>query len=312
MMAEPHMPFHGFLNINKPAGMTSRQVTNLLVRLTHQKRIGHCGTLDPFATGVLVLAFGRCTRLVEEIHRFPKTYRAVLKLGSATDTQDCDGEETETQPVPKLTQETVRDVFSQFLSEYTSQIPPMYSAVKVDGKRAYDLARKGEAPKLEPKAVTLHSLELLAMNEDSLTFDVQCSTGTYVRTLGVDIARTLGTLGHLTDLQRRSVGAFSWEETVTLEALQLLEDPDDFPWRNPGDALPHIPRLPLDNAMINRVQHGQSFSLPIEEVNHLLPFEHGTVLLYTQESRCEGLAEYRKRNDEPAAGIEIQPRFLLH
>ncbi|HIB72525.1 MAG TPA: tRNA pseudouridine(55) synthase TruB [Candidatus Marinimicrobia bacterium] len=206
------------ININKPAGWTSFDVVKKVRGIIKEKKVGHAGTLDPFAEGVLVLGTGPDTKKLTDITTASKIYRAELTLGKATDTQDRDGKISAEAPVPELTRETIDAVLASFVGTQ-EQIPPMYSAKQVNGQRLYKLARKNKTVERDPVTITIDQISLLDYTEPVITFEVTCSKGTYVRALGADIAAKLGTVGHLTALVRTSVGAYHIANATTIEEL---------------------------------------------------------------------------------------------
>ena len=206
------------ININKPAGWTSFDVVKKVRGIIKEKKVGHAGTLDPFAEGVLVLGTGPDTKKLTDITTASKIYRAELTLGKATDTQDRDGKIIAESPVPELTRETIDAVLASFVGTQ-EQIPPMYSAKQVNGQRLYKLARKNKTVERDPVTITIDQISLLDYTEPVITFEVTCSKGTYVRALGADIAAKLGTVGHLTALVRTSVGSYHIANATTIEEL---------------------------------------------------------------------------------------------
>ncbi len=213
-----------FLCVDKPVGYTSHDVISLFRVLTGIKRIGHTGTLDPFATGVLVLAFQDATKLIGHIPEQPKRYQCIVQLGVQTETADCTGEVVQRVDVPTTVQEDVKDTLPQFLGKI-SQKPPMYSAIKVNGKRLYEYARKGETVEIPSRNVTIDRLGLISEvhgvvpTAEQVAIDVLCSKGTYVRSLGCDIAEAVGTIGHLSVLRRLSSDGFSIEQALNFRQL---------------------------------------------------------------------------------------------
>ena len=199
----------GFVLIDKPEGWTSRKTLNVVQRRLGI-RGGYEGTLDPFASGLLLVGLGRATRFLQFFRILLKEYVATLLLGVETDTLDPEGEAIATAPVPRITPEDVRKVLAS-MTGTLEQVPPKYSALKVGGKRAYDLARKGEEVLLKPRKVFVESMELLSLEENRITFRCVVGSGTYVRALGRDIARALGTVGHLVSLRRTAIGNFRVE-----------------------------------------------------------------------------------------------------
>lgn len=215
---------NGILIIDKPAGWTSHDVVAKLRGILHEKRIGHAGTLDPMATGVLPVFVGRATRAVEFAAEREKEYIAGLRLGTVTDTQDVTGSTLSTHPVT-VTRQDVAAALAPFRGEI-QQIPPMYSAIKRNGKKLYELARRGEEVERQPRPVTIHQLELLdQVSPTEYTLRVGCSKGTYVRTLCHDIGQALGCGGTLFSLRRTQSAGFSLAQSVTLEQVQEAEDP---------------------------------------------------------------------------------------
>ena len=206
------------ININKPSGWTSFDVVKKVRGIIKEKKVGHAGTLDPFAEGVLVLGTGPDTKKLTDITTANKTYRAELTLGKATDTQDRDGKISAEKLVPELTKETIDAALASFDGPQ-EQIPPMYSAKHVNGQRLYKLARKNKTVERAPVRITIEQISLLDYTEPVITFNVTCSKGTYVRVLGADIAAKLGTVGHLTALTRTSVGSYHIADATTIEEL---------------------------------------------------------------------------------------------
>ncbi len=213
---------NGILLIDKPAGWTSSDVVAKLRGILREKRIGHSGTLDPMATGLLVVFVGRATRAVEFAESHAKRYHAALRLGLETDTQDITG-----RPLSvceqSVTREELEAVLPRFRGEL-SQIPPMYSAIKVKGQKLYEIARRGGEVERQPRAVTISRLELLGQEDGDWLLDVSCSKGTYVRTLCHDIGRTLGCGGCMSALRRLKAGDFTLDKACTLEQVQQAAD----------------------------------------------------------------------------------------
>ena len=216
---------NGWLIIDKPKGMSSTNVVGKTRWLMHANKNGHTGTLDPFATGVLPIAFGEATKLISFITDGDKEYEFVLKFGEQTSTDDTEGEVIATCPkIPS--KEEVLAAIEHFIGEIT-QIPPVYSAIKINGKPAYKRARKGEDIEIPPRKVKIYALDLLEYNSDSVKMRVKCSKGTYVRTLGKDLALFLGTKGHLTELRRTKCGIFSLKDKILLDFLEKIDYTDE-------------------------------------------------------------------------------------
>jgi tRNA pseudouridine55 synthase len=209
----------GLLMINKPVGMTSHDVVDFVRRRYQQKKVGHCGTLDPMATGLLMLVMGKATKVQDLLMAEDKEYSGRLKLGVATDTQDAQGQTTSERPVPALSEEEIRAAFEKFTGDFY-QTPPMVSALKKDGVPLYKLARKGVVVEREPRLVHVyhHKIERIALPE--IDFSLKCSKGFYVRTYCHDIGELLGCGGHLTALSRTRSGNFRLEQAVSWEELQ--------------------------------------------------------------------------------------------
>lgn len=215
----------GILIVDKPAGWTSMDVCAKLRGIFHEKRVGHGGTLDPMATGILPVFIGRATRAVEFAEKSDKEYIAGLKLGVITNTQDTSGEVLEERDVD-VTGERLRAVLAQFTGDI-EQIPPMYSAIKINGKKLYELARKGKEVERKPRPVTIRALELLGWPEagEDFRLRVRCSKGTYVRTLCHDIGQALGCGGCMSSLRRTMAAGFTLEDAVTLEQVREAANP---------------------------------------------------------------------------------------
>ena len=206
------------LNMYKPKGWTSFDVVKKVRSITKEKKVGHGGTLDPFAEGVLVLGTGSDTKKLGMISDSNKEYVATLKLGSRTDTHDIEGHVVEDKAIPTLTLEEVESVLKLFIGEQY-QTPPMYSAKKVNGQRLYKLARKNIEIEREPCLIKIVDIELIHFNSPVIEFSVTCSKGTYIRVLGTDIANQLGTVGHLIALKRKKVGEYAIDETIQIDDL---------------------------------------------------------------------------------------------
>lgn len=215
------MHVSGFLNIHKPAGMTSHDVVakiRRLVKVQGVTKVGHAGTLDPLATGVLVICVGSATRLSDDVMHGIKQYQATVRLGINTDTYDAEGSITQQRDTTHLTPSQIQATLSQFIGDI-DQIPPMYSAIKQGGKKLYDLARAGQTVERQPRRITIYALEILEYALPEVTLTVTCSAGTYIRSLAYDLGEVLGVGGHLTALSRTQSGIFKLEDAVLLAAL---------------------------------------------------------------------------------------------
>lgn len=203
-------------NIYKPVGWTSFDVVKKLRGITRDKKVGHAGTLDPFAEGVLVIGTNADTKILTEISGTIKSYRAILTLGEETDTLDIDGKTINRCPVSILDEKKVKSVLNDFLGE-SEQVPPMYSAKKVNGVRLYKMARKNQFVERKPNLINIYDIKLNHIEGNQIDFSVTCSKGTYVRVLGLEIAKKLGTVGHLTQLTRTAVGEYRIHDSVKLK-----------------------------------------------------------------------------------------------
>ena len=219
------MAMHGFLNIDKPAGMTSHDVIAHIRRSARQKRVGHAGTLDPAATGVLVVALGHATRLIEYVQdTTSKRYLATVYLGATTTTDDAEGQVLATVAVPPLNRAALEEALEPFQGEIL-QVPPMYSALHHQGRRLHELAREGIVVERAARPVTIERLELLDWDSPRLILDIMCSKGTYIRSLARDLGESLGCGAHLQALRRTAVGTFLIEQATPL--AQLIDEPGD-------------------------------------------------------------------------------------
>jgi len=247
----------GILNVDKPAGMTSHDVVDRVRQMTGQRRVGHAGTLDPSATGVLVVCLGQATRVAEYLMA-DKVYLAQMCLGVSTDTHDAEGEVTATAEVD-VREEEVREALASFVGPI-QQVPPMYSALKREGTPLYKLARQGIIVEREPRPVEIHDIELLAWTPPLLIIRVECSPGTYVRALARDLGQKLGCGAHLHSLTRLASGHFTLEKAVSLEALAQGN------WRefiHPIDeALLDFEPVVVDAQAEQRIRHGQQVEAP--------------------------------------------------
>jgi len=256
----PRQRIDGVLFIDKPVGLTSNGVLGVIKRLYNADKAGHTGTLDPFATGLLPVALGEATKFSGHLLDADKTYLATMRLGVTTTTADLEGEVRQTRPV------NVSDAqLAAALAAHTgaiSQIPPMYSALKRDGKPLYEYARAGETLEREPRQVVIHALDLVAREGDSVSFRVTCSKGTYVRTLAEDIGETLGCGAHLSALRREATGGFDLTGSLTLAQLQEMDLPARLAALRPVDALVRaLPAIQLEEALAVRLRLGQRLPL---------------------------------------------------
>ncbi|MEO1038799.1 MAG: tRNA pseudouridine(55) synthase TruB [Pseudomonadota bacterium] len=263
-------PVHGWLNLDKPAGMTSTQAVSAARRLFNARKAGHAGTLDPLATGILPIAFGEATKTVPFAQEGSKRYRFTVRWGSETDTLDTEGEVIATSDVrPDIA--AIEAALSGFIGEI-EQRPPAYSAVKVDGERAYDLARAGETVELDARPVRIDALSFLdAPSEDLAVFEMTSGKGAYVRSIARDLANALGTVGHVGALRRLSVGPFEEAESISLDALEeLVHKGRALEALIPVEtALDDIPALAVTDDEAFQLRRGQPIVLPPRRASEL-------------------------------------------
>lgn len=251
----------GILNVYKPAGCTSRDVVNQIQRLVRPAKVGHAGTLDPLATGVLVVCIGQATRLIEYIQRMPKHYIADFLLGymSASDDTETDLIELESAPHPSRRQ--IEEMLLQFLG-VIEQSPPAYSAVKIDGRRAYELARQGRPQQITPRTVRVDKLVVRRYEYPELQLEIVCGSGTYVRSLGRDLAQALGTGGVMSGLQRTAIGAFCVQQA--LDPRDVSQQEVEHALLPLSAAVGQLPRVELTADQIRSVRHGRPLSITDE------------------------------------------------
>jgi tRNA pseudouridine55 synthase len=284
----PRRALDGVLLLDKPVGLSSNDALIRAKRLYLAKKAGHTGTLDPLASGLLPLCFGEATKFSQDLLEADKTYEATMRLGIRTTTGDAEGEAIQARDVT-CDQDAVERALVQFRGDIV-QVPPMYSALKRDGKPLYEYARAGQTVEREGRQVTVHRLELIACALPDVTFRVTCSKGTYVRTLAEDIGEALGCGAHLVMLRRTGVGALTLEHAVTLEALSdALPDERDA-WLQPVDALlSTFPFVRLDEEATRRFLHGQR--LPLAELSVDSSVVQGSrARVYAGEGRLLGVA----------------------
>ncbi|ABX03130.1 MAG TPA: tRNA pseudouridine(55) synthase TruB [Herpetosiphon sp.] len=248
---------HGFLNIDKPQGITSTDVVRVVKRNARQKRVGHGGTLDPMATGVLPIALGNATRLLEYLlEEERKAYTATLRLGITTDSDDVEGAVIAEAPIPPLDPALIESVLSQFRGAI-NQVPPQYAAIRVDGKRMYEYAREGKHIELPARPITIEQLDLLAWDAQQLTIAVDCSKGTYIRAIARDIGALLGCGAHLTALRRTRAGAFDLSNSIGLAELDQQPEVFAAALLPPQAAIANWPLINLADAIVADVRMGR-------------------------------------------------------
>ena len=266
----------GIVIVDKPAGWTSQDVTAKLRGVFKTRRIGHGGTLDPMATGVLPVFVGRATRGVEFFEHAEKAYEAVLQLGITTDTEDTSGTVLEEKPV-LVTEEEFLAVLKQFRGEIM-QVPPMYSALKINGQKLCDLARKGKEVERQSRPVTIHKLECLEFTGNTARLFVHCSKGTYIRTLCKDIGQALGCGGCMASLRRVSAGAYTQEEAISLQTLIETQTPEQY-LRGVDSMFTEHPAVTLTQKQELRCRNGNSFSIALADGKYRAYGENGAFLM---------------------------------
>ena len=270
---------NGIVIVDKPRDWTSQDVTARLRRVFNTRRIGHGGTLDPMATGVLPVFVGRATRGVEFFEHAEKTYEAVLQLGLTTDTEDVTGTVLESREV-SLTEQEFLDILPKFRGEI-QQVPPMYSALKVNGQKLCDLARQGKTVERQPRTITIHKLECLEFSGDTVRLLVHCSKGTYIRTLCKDIGEALGCGGCMKSLRRVTAGEYTIAEAVPLQTLLETEAPEQY-LRTVDTMFRNHPAVTLTPNQEKRCRNGNAFSVP---------YPDGTYRAYSQTDEFLMLAK---------------------
>jgi tRNA pseudouridine55 synthase len=248
------MTLFGVLNVNKPVGPTSRDVVDRVSRLVQPSKVGHAGTLDPLASGVLVICVGQATRLTRYVQQMPKTYRAAYLLGQRSETDDVEGELVPVSGAIEPPRETLDQVLTRFIGDI-QQRPPTHSAIKLAGRRAYKLTRRGIEIELQPRAVTIHSILVRRYRYPQLELDVECGSGTYIRALGRDIGEALGTGAVMTALDRTAIGEFHVDDAVSPDDLTA-----DTLARHLQPALVavgNLPRIALSEAQVIEARDGR-------------------------------------------------------
>lgn len=271
----------GILIINKPQGFTSQDVVSKVKKILNIKKAGHTGTLDPMATGVLPVLLGNYTKISKYLIEHDKTYIAKIKIGEKSDTGDVEGNIIETQDVDlnKLSEDNVKKVLNRFLGKQ-KQIPPMYSAIKVDGKKLYEYARQGIEVKVEPRDIEIYNIELLSISNLEIEFKVSCSKGTYIRSLCEDISKALGTIGYMSSLNRVLVDKFSIDMAIDFETLEELKD-------NIEDKLISMKEVFLQFSQIKL--NNRKKELFLNGVMLTFNFEDGVYNIYDSEDNYIGL-----------------------
>jgi tRNA pseudouridine55 synthase len=290
----------GVLNLDKPIGMTSRDAVDLVARPLRGNKVGHAGTLDPLASGVLVVCVGAATRLIEYVQRLPKTYRTVVRLGARSDTLDADGRVVEAIDPPVPDEARVRDALAGQVGTI-EQLPPQYSALKVGGRRAYDLARAGQEVELAPRPVRIDRVDLLSYAWPRLELEIDCGAGTYIRSIARDVGEALGCGGLVEVLTRTRIGPFTLADAVDPRTLPAAAIPGLL--RPVADAVPGLPRVRLSPDQLSAVARG--LALPLRE---LAPasLAGGELALLGPDGALVAIAEA-----DPAGGVARPRRVLI-
>ncbi len=292
----------GVLLVDKPAGMTSHDVVDHVRVAADMRRIGHTGTLDPGATGLLILCLGSATRLAQYLTDMDKTYEGIMRLGVMTDSYDLDGKVLEERPVPEVNEDALREILARFTGDI-QQVPPMVSAVKVGGQRLYKMARKGQEVERQPRPVTVYEFALLGYTAPDAHIRVRCSRGTYVRTLCHDVGQELGCGAALANLRRTRVGKHSVERAATLADLKTTDDVRRH--LKDVDNVLDLPEVRIANANRRLVESG-GVLYPMHLVERC-PVMEGWVQIKTESGRLLALGEVQMTGED----CLVQPKRVL-
>lgn len=291
----------GLVLVDKPVGLTSFDIVKRVRRLLDIQKVGHTGTLDPRASGLLPMVLGRCTKLAKYLSDDRKAYRFEMELGKFTETLDSESEVTETCDWEHVTADDISDALQSFIGEI-SQVPPKYSAIKIDGERAYDIARRGQDVDMEARSVTIHALELESFDPPFATFSVECGSGTYVRSLVRDIATAANSCAYTTDIRRTKVGSFTLDEAVTLDEL-AAEAPGDAVLP-PAFMMRDLPVYAASEDEVIAIGYGQKPLVELDEaVSHLDP-----ICILDDDGELVAVAKVRIHDD---GRTEIKPDRVI-
>jgi tRNA pseudouridine55 synthase len=289
------IPVHGWVNLDKPIGMTSTQALGRVRRLLNAQKLGHAGTLDPLATGVLPIALGEATKTIPFAQDRDKVYRFTVKWGEARNTDDCEGMVTATSD-QRPTEAQIIALLPRFTGNI-DQTPPQFSAIKIDGERAYDLARAGETVDIQPRRVTVYGFKLVKTSPDEAEFELECGKGTYVRSIARDMGQALGCYGHVTVLRRTAVGNFTENSAISLDEFEKIvqsADPDQV-LMPVETVLDDIPALAMTASEVSRIRQGQTLKfLSRQDVDRLSVAgidENTTLVLATGDNKPQALLE---------------------
>lgn len=296
-------PIHGWLNLDKPLGITSTQAIGRVRRLTQAQKLGHAGTLDPLATGILPIALGEATKTIPFVQDSDKIYKFTVKWGEARTTDDCEGAVTESSD-KRPTEAEITALIPRFIGNI-SQTPPQFSAIKIDGERAYDLAREGEKVDIQPRNVVVYDFKLLKTTENEAEFELNCGKGTYVRSIARDMGQILGCFGHVSLLRRTAVGGFTEENSISLDEFEKIMQsaaPDQV-LMPVETVLDDIPALAMTGLEISRIRQGQTLKFlsrpDIERLTVAGIDETTTLILAVGDNKPLALLEKN--------GIELHP-----
>lgn len=268
----------GAILLDKKIGLTSRDEVNIVSKKLNTKKVGHIGTLDPFADGLLICLVNQATKIAPYLENLDKEYLATLKLGEATDTADKTGEVIERKEIPILSKEKINEVFVSMLGK-NLQVPPMYSAIKINGKQLYKYAREGEMIERKPREITIYSLSLISFEQDSITFICKVSKGTYIRTLAEEIAQKLNTVGHLNSLTRTKIGEFSLNDA---NSSDNVSEENIIPIEK---LLPTMKQIKVDESTSKLVKNGMHIHLKTNVETVLLIDENGVLAIYKKDHK---------------------------
>ena len=295
----------GVLNVNKPSSWTSHDVVKKVRRITGQSRVGHTGTLDPLATGVLLVCLGTATRISPFLSNLDKTYLATLTLGKITDTWDADGRVLETRPV-QVTEREIRETLPLFVGE-VQQVPPMYSAVKQDGVRLYQLARAGHVVERARRTVHIFGIDMVRFQGEDLILRVRCSKGTYIRSLAADVGNHLGCGAHISALRREQVDSFSVDRSLELGEIERLVRNHELSRHliSMNNALRHLPEIKIEKDKLTRIQHGTAVSISDSTLSDRCYRAREPVRLVGEGNRLLGLGTIEP--DRSQSAVSVQP-----
>jgi len=297
--------------LDKPSGLTSNQTLTQIKRKFKIKKMGHIGTLDPFATGVLPIFIDEATKLIPYLDDSKKTYRAILSLGKSTDTLDSTGLVIEEKKVPEISEKQILETLRWFVG-YRKQTPPRYSAVKIKGKPLYRYAREGQEVKVEPRDIHIYSLKLLSFENNQIFFETEVSRGTYIRVLGEEIAQSLGSVGHLSDLRRIQSGCFHLEKSFSLDSLFALKSLESLAQAfDAREILKDLQSVQLkEKSLFDKFLKGQEIQFSQENLvfSQTLPEASPKLLVYFHEQLC-GVGEVCS---VLSGNIQLKPLRIIH